>query len=104
MEVLPVEMLDLILDRCEHASLKRLRFVNKEFHDIPTPKVFEHVYMAMFDEHLEHLRLISQSVLAKHVCLRSQDTINHAMSCSSIDVPRHLLTPLSIGQNVHILY
>ena len=66
-DLLPVELFDQILDRCEHSSLKNLRGVSKVCQDAITPRVFEHFYMGLFETSLEKLISLAKSPLAKHV-------------------------------------
>lgn len=67
MDTLPTEILELIVEHCDHASLKSLRLVNKEWQRLTTPGVFEHFYMGLFDHCLHNLCLLSKSPLAKYV-------------------------------------
>ncbi|KAK3058523.1 hypothetical protein LTR09_000087 [Extremus antarcticus] len=64
---LPVELLEVIFDSCEIASLKTVRLACKQYCDIATRRVFENFHLAMLDEKLKHLRPISKSPLATHV-------------------------------------
>ena len=67
MNNLPPELVGLIADQCEHSSLKTLRLVSREISDVVTPWVFEHFYMAIFDECHDKLISISRSKLAKYI-------------------------------------
>lgn len=67
METLPLELLDHILEHCDHSSLKRLRLVARHLTDKCTPRVFENFYMAEFLESLDKLLALSKSSLSKHV-------------------------------------
>lgn len=64
---LPAELLDLILDQCDHASLKELRLTSQCLGRMSTPRVFEHVYMALFDHCLTNFVHLATSRLARHV-------------------------------------
>lgn len=67
METLPSELIELILDRCEHSAQKNLRLVNHAYHEAATPFVFQHIYFAIFDDCHEKLVSISKSRFARHV-------------------------------------
>lgn len=67
MDSLPVELLDNIVQFCDHASKKSLRQTTKTFENLATPSVFEHHYTAMFDDSLIKFESIANSRLAKHV-------------------------------------
>ena len=55
MDLLPAEMVGLILGHCEHSALKNLRRVNKDLSQTCTPRVFEEFYMGFFKQSLKKL-------------------------------------------------
>ncbi|KAK5695506.1 hypothetical protein LTR97_009015 [Elasticomyces elasticus] len=67
MDDLPPELLGLIARKCDFASLKQLRLVNKHINTVTTPIVFEHFFMAFFPYCLENFCELARSPLAKHV-------------------------------------
>ena len=70
MENLPAELFNLIIDRCEHSSLKELRLANRFYREAVTPRVFEHFYMCILDDSLNRLISISRSSVMRHIrCL-----------------------------------
>ena len=48
MDQLPEELIALVCEHCDHASLKNARLVNKPFKASADPLVFEHFYMGLF--------------------------------------------------------
>lgn len=67
MDELPVELLAQIVDYCDHYSRKQLRCINKIFHDLATPLIFDEVYVATFKHSLAKFTSIASCHLAKHV-------------------------------------
>lgn len=67
MDRLPEELLALICEQCEFASLKACRLVNSRFHEASTCHVFEHLYLGLFEYSLLNAREIARGPLAKHV-------------------------------------
>ena len=67
MDNLPAELLDLIVQQCDHASLKQVRLVNSQFEEISSPLVFEHFYMGYFEHSILHLCNLARSRQARHV-------------------------------------
>lgn len=67
MEHLPTELLELIVEECEFASLKALRLSNKRSCLVATSHVFQGFHMGLFQYSLEKLRELAKSRLAAHV-------------------------------------
>ena len=67
MNLLPAELLDLVFAQCDHATQKILRRVSRKCEKSATPHVFEHVYLAMFDECLQNFSRLAVSPFAKHI-------------------------------------
>lgn len=67
MDQLPEELIALVCEHCDHASLKNARLVNKPFKASADPLVFEHFYMGLFGYGLAKLDNLAQSPYAKHV-------------------------------------
>lgn len=69
----PVELLELICDFTEFATLKNLRLTCKTLADITTPRLFSHFYMGFFPTHLTRLIQLAEnptlSACIKHFTL-----------------------------------
>ncbi|KAI7551971.1 hypothetical protein KC331_g2201 [Hortaea werneckii] len=55
MEALPPELIELIIQQCDFASLKQLRLVAKPFEHVATPLVFRDLYAAFFAYSLDNM-------------------------------------------------
>lgn len=71
MDTLPPELLELIVDHCDHASQKTLRSLNHTIHDLATPAVFSTFYIApcIFSSALQNLNNLIHCPrkLARHI-------------------------------------
>lgn len=67
MDELLTELLVCIAERCDFASLKSLRLVDKTWHGLCNPLVFEHFHMGLFDHCLTKFQALASSGLSKHV-------------------------------------
>lgn len=56
-----------VLTHSDRTSSFRLRGVNKSFHHLLTPFLFESVYVGWVPSHFKHLECLSNSAVAKHV-------------------------------------
>lgn len=66
MDDLPPELLELIMQQCDFASLKHMRLVAKRLEHIATPRVFHDVYAAFFAYSLDNIGNIANSRVAKY--------------------------------------
>lgn len=67
MERLPEELIALICDHCDHASVKNARFVDSRWRAASTPATFEHFYMGLFGSGVLKLECLAKSPLRKYV-------------------------------------
>ncbi|GAB1743590.1 hypothetical protein NU219Hw_g517t1 [Hortaea werneckii] len=67
MDELPPELIELIIHRCDFASLKHMRLVAKPFEHIATPLVFRDFYAAFFAYSLDNIGHVANSRVARHV-------------------------------------
>lgn len=67
MDRLPEELIALICEFCDHASLKNARLVNSRLKEISTPATFSHFYMGLFGYGVTKLERLAKSPLARHV-------------------------------------
>ncbi|KAI6897758.1 hypothetical protein KC318_g9925 [Hortaea werneckii] len=67
MDALPPELIELIIQQCDFASLKHLRLVAKPFEHIATPLVFRDFYAAFFAYSLDNIGHVANSRVREHV-------------------------------------
>lgn len=67
MERLPDELLLLVAEQCDFATLKTLRLIKHHFNALTTPGVFEHFYMGFFERDFLNLYQLTRRSLAQHV-------------------------------------
>ncbi|KAI7239411.1 hypothetical protein KC330_g1976 [Hortaea werneckii] len=67
MDGLPPELIELIIQQCDFASLKHMRLVAKPFEHIATPLVFRDFYAAFFAYSLNNIGKVADSRVARHV-------------------------------------
>ncbi|KAI7162256.1 hypothetical protein KC349_g2123 [Hortaea werneckii] len=67
MDGLPPELIELIIQQCDFASLKHMRLVAKPFEHIATPLVFRDLYAAFFAYSLDNIGKVANSRVAEHV-------------------------------------
>lgn len=67
MDRLPEELIALICEFCDHASLKNARLVDSRWKEISTPATFSHFYMGLFGYGVTKLERLAKSPLARHV-------------------------------------
>ncbi|GAB7365684.1 hypothetical protein MBLNU230_g7024t1 [Neophaeotheca triangularis] len=64
---IPNEILDLLLDQCDFSSYKTCRMVSRQFNEVCSPRVFEHLHLVGLNYSLGNLMRIANSTLSKHV-------------------------------------
>lgn len=67
MDELPPELIELIIQQCDFASIKHMRLVAKPFEHIATPLVFRDFYAAFFAYSLDNIGHVANSRVAQHV-------------------------------------
>ncbi|KAI7485410.1 hypothetical protein KC351_g3939 [Hortaea werneckii] len=67
MDVLPPELIELIIEQCDFSSLKHMRLVTKRFEHLATPLVFRDFYAAFFAYSLGNIGKVADNRVAKHV-------------------------------------
>lgn len=66
-ETLPTEVLQLVFEVCDVRTLKSLRQSTRFVHELVTPRIFDTVYLGLFDYSIANLINIAQSdVLRQH--------------------------------------
>lgn len=64
LENLPPEIHEMILESCDYSSYKTLRLTSKPLQALTTPRVFDTIYLGLFDYSINALNAIAGSHLA----------------------------------------
>lgn len=60
-DMLPPEVLNIVLEACEFGILKNVRTLNNALHDLVTPMIFSDVWLGLFDYSIDNLQAIANS-------------------------------------------